>query len=136
MPNLTLPSYGSLSLLRTHMRTSLGSFYIHLTNRLLLYFVLGGIFILQGLLALAYYKGPSSRDGHTSRNRGRLDGSLTVSVNNRILEIPHPDISHITVEDHDSRIYFTKEDTLHNAFIRRPLKVLQQFLPRKCGCAF
>ncbi len=252
MPNMTLPTYLSPDLIRTHMRASLGGFYSDYPNRLLLYFVLGGIFMVEGLLALALYKGPyllishmdfatvyalhtalaytgcqlavdflastllpdwagyprrtvgkqwmiwstgfvlafivhrtvvlclvhiyapevvayyadpqrlrpnhwavflytlpywtagvflavsislrlqgrRSSNGRHIRSQGPTPrGALTVSNNGRILEIPYPDISHISVEDHYSRIHFVRDNTLHSVFIRKSLKSLRQLLP-------
>jgi DNA-binding LytR/AlgR family response regulator len=71
----------------------------------------------------------SSKNEHTFRESDSLSGSLTISIDNRTIEIPHKDISHITVEDHYSRIYFQKENTMQNLFIRASLKSLQQSLP-------
>ena len=253
MLNLTMPGYRMLDLLKSYMQISLENYYAHFTNRLLLYFVLGGIFLLEGLIALTFYKGPALLSSHmafttvyalhtaltysffqlaadvlacrlmptwgcyprrtvgkqwliwsagfvlafivhrtivlclvhvyapeviayyadphrlrpshvavffyalpywtagvflavtiTLQFQGRLslkdrqagpqqaasDGVLKVSVDNRSLEIHHSLISHITVEDHYSRIYFFKDDALHNIFIRTPLKVLHQSLPK------
>ena len=252
MRNLILTTYPHMGLFSTHMRTSVGSFYSHLTNRLLLYFFLGAVFMLEGLFALALYKGPSLLISHMAfttvyalhtavtytcfqlavdvvagrflpdwgcfskrtlskqwliwatgfilafifhrtvvlclvhiyapevvayyvdsqlpypnhgavffyilpywaagvfitlnigiqiqkrmcpsderiiRKQAVAFGSLTVSTDNRTFEISYPNISHITVEDHYSRIYFIKQNSLQNVFIRTPLKALKKSLP-------
>ena len=252
MPDLIPQGDRFLGLLRAHMQTSVGGFYSQPTNRLLIYFVLGGIFILEGLLALAFYKGPSLLISHMAfttvyalhtaltytgcqlavdilacrllpdwgcypkRTVGRqwlvwsagfmlafivhrtvvlclvhfyapevvayyadpqhtrpsatvaffytlpywsagvflavsiivhvqkklfskascdalkrkeACGSLKVSTDSRIFQIPHLLIVHITVEDHYSRIYYLKNNVLQNVLIRMPLRALQQSLP-------
>lgn len=241
-----------LNTLRTHLRTSVGNFYSHLTNRLLLYCLLGALFFLEGLVGLMVYKGPSllishmafatvyalhtgltytgcqfaadvlacrllpdwgcyhkrtvskqwliwfagftlafvihrtivlclvhiyapdvvayyadprrlrpshgtvffyilpywaagiflavnivihvqkrlfSKEGPGDRNHSPTCGSLAVNLNDKSFAIPYREISHITVEDHYSRIYFIKDNAMQNVFIRKPLKALRQSLP-------
>ncbi len=57
-------------------------------------------------------------------------GSLVVTVDARSMEIPLGRISHITVEDHYSRIFFSNGADRNNVLIRSPLKDLLQKLPR------
>jgi hypothetical protein len=252
MPSLTLSARPSLDLFKNHLETPMGKFYSQFTNWLLLYFVLGGIFILEGIVALTLYKGPALlisrmdfttvyafhtavtytccqlaidllackvlrgwgcfskrtvgrqwliwlagfalafivhrtvvlclvhiyapeivtyysdsqniRPGHwavfmytllfwiagaylavkiiiqwqkklfaedrsVDTKSGAHYGSLAVSMDHRVIKIPFPAISHISVEDHYSRIFYMKNDKLQNIFIRKPLKALQQSLP-------
>ncbi len=67
-----------------------------------------------------------------SPDESPLSGVLVVNADIGELKIPHASITHITVEDHYSRIFFSggNGDGLRNVLIRQPLKKLLQDLPR------
>ncbi|MBU0513611.1 MAG: hypothetical protein KJ621_02450, partial [Proteobacteria bacterium] len=51
-------------LTKNYLAQPLGAFYADFTSRLLLYFLLAGLFFVEVLLALAVYKGPSILVSH------------------------------------------------------------------------
>lgn len=63
-------------------------------------------------------------------NEGASSGVLTLNTDAGELKIPHAHITHITVEDHYSRIFYAggNGDGLRNVLIRLPLKKLMQEL--------
>jgi DNA-binding LytR/AlgR family response regulator len=74
-------------------------------------------------------------DNHAAREDrpdGPVTGTLVLNADGGELKIPHAQITHITVEDHYSRIFYSggNGDGLRNVLIRLPLKKLMQALPR------
>lgn len=64
-----------------------------------------------------------------AQNPGSPSWVLAVMSHDGELRIPLVSISHITVEDHYSRIFFGNGDGRHNVLIRQPLKNLLAKLP-------
>ena len=64
--------------------------------------------------------------------RDAAPGALVLSADAGEMKIPHAQITHITVEDHYSRIFFSNDNGggLRNVLIRLPLKKLLQALPK------
>jgi len=50
--------------------------------------------------------------------------------NGRYHEIAFSDISHVSVEDHYSRIHYFQDGTLENVFVRLPLRSIRHSLPK------
>ena len=73
-----------------------------------------------------------SRAVRDQDDRNSLGGVLALKADAGEIKIPHAQITHITVEDHYSRIFFAhgNGDGLRNVLIRLPLKKLLQALPR------
>ena len=56
-------------------------------------------------------------------------GLLKLNVDSSPIEIPYAHITHVTVEDHYSRVFFSGDKGQHNVLIRAPLKSLLKKLP-------
>lgn len=72
------------------------------------------------------------KTGQEGGDRAPLPGVLALNSDAGELKIPHDRITHISVEDHYSRIFFTgaNSSSLRNVLIRLPLKELMRVLPR------
>ena len=81
-------------------------------------------------LSMAEQKKVMAPDAATGEPLPPFDDSLILDVDSKSMEIPLGRISHITIEDHYSRIFLKDGDGLTNVLIRTPLEELVQKLPK------
>lgn len=84
-----------------------------------------------GLGRGVHRQAPSQAAAQASADRPEAapEGSLELWSDARPVRLAHGRITHVSVEDHYCRIFFTKEDGLGNLLVRLPLKNILQELP-------